>query len=171
MKHQILNTILLLLLMLTATQQVSAQAFDGSDDRKLTIGYLQWGSKPAVEVGYQFGLADAVSIGGHIDYMLGNLGDEYNDKLNGLEYLDVAIDCDVHAQDWLHMPMQTDVYGGVSASFAVLNCHVGYRYNLGEVVGLYASAGYNLCRTFNDNDLAQYIAHKWCLQAGITFSF
>ena len=58
-----IRLLLIIAVILFASQQVWAQAFDGADDHRLSAGYSQIGSLSGVELGYEEGFNDYFSWG------------------------------------------------------------------------------------------------------------
>uniref|UniRef100_A0AB33J7Q9 Outer membrane protein beta-barrel domain-containing protein n=2 Tax=unclassified Prevotella TaxID=2638335 RepID=A0AB33J7Q9_9BACT len=145
----------------------SAQAYDGDLDRKISAGYLHVDGRSGVELRYDLGMNDWLSVGmkGTMLFIGKSHSDAEPDFMDGV---DLSLPIDVHWDDALKLPSQLDFYTGVGVGFHVLDVHSGLRYSFSETFGVYAQAQYNVFRMLEHaRDFPSLYLHKAQLSVGL----
>ncbi len=147
-----------------------AQAFDGDDDFKLHVGYLNFGKQHGGEFGADYGISDYMSIG-----IAARVVEPYNDEYGNKNYvdgMDGIFTLKYHFQETLKLPSKLDFFVGAQASFfGSTGLNAGICYNFGEVVGIYARAERNLFEAWHmrlEDDFP--FKNSWGFSAGLTFN-
>lgn len=163
------KAVLPLLLLLLLPLNASAQAFDGEDDNKVSVGYINAVGCSGVTLGYDRGMNDYLSLGCYLSMV--EKGGKHDDS-GGLERCDLYFAGNYHFQELLKLPSPLDIYSGVSVGLRAVGVQGGVRYNFGEVVGIYAEARQNLLNTLKGSgDSANYYYKDFCFSVGFTFTF
>lgn len=159
-----------IILLLGISISASAQAYDGDLDRKISAGYLNVGGRSGVELCYDWGMSDWVSVGmkGSVLFIGKSESDDEPDFVNGV---DLSFPVDIHWDDALKLPSTIDFYTGVGIGSRVFDVHSGLRYSLNETFGLYAQAQYNILRTFERiTDFPSLYTRKIQVSVGLTIN-
>ena len=162
--------LLLFVALLQFPQLAHAQAYDGDDDRKLFLGYLNFGGRSGFEIGYDTGFSDEFSIALY-GSMIPKSGDDTYDVIRGY---DLGAQFNLHWVYILKLPSKLDIYMGPKISFTNGGIGAGVRYNFSENWGLYAYGQQNFFTIFDHNleDEGYSPYHnKFGISVGITFSF
>ena len=167
--HGLARLFAALLLAFCSATPLFAQAFDGSDDSKIYLGYTNVGGKHGCELGYDEGINDYLSYGARFT-ILANKVENNEEESRILDYSDFGFYFNFHWMEILKLPDQLDIYMGPMLSFKTASFQTGVRYNFSELFGLYASAQYNFFETFKPRRDADVFPHKFAFSAGITIS-
>lgn len=157
--------------------QLNAQAFDGLDDYKVFIGYMNLEGKSGLEVAYDYGLNDILSTGGYVKYALVDdieVSDDVKVKLDGLDKFDLGVFIRAHLSEPLSMSTKIDPYLGGELSLKVIGAHAGVKYNFGEVLGVYGQVTRSFSGFILDEENSDFIniyAKKTIISGGITLYF
>lgn len=172
MKHSVkryVTFLVLTLALLTLHQSAVAQAFDGDDDNKIYVGYLNAGGLSGAVVGYDKGVNDWLSIGFGASYLAKDKHDVDNDGVN--TRLDLMLTGNYHWQEILKLPMAVDVYSGLHVGLRTAGLQAGARYNFSETLGVFLEARQNLLTiSKSSNDRKCYYYKKFCFSVGLTFN-
>ncbi|MBK6346812.1 MAG: hypothetical protein IPN08_02425 [Bacteroidales bacterium] len=158
-----------------------AQAFDGSDDRKIFLGPTMVGDKSGIELQVDDGLSDLVSTGGKLIFLFikdaENL-DEFDRTASAFSKFDLALFLRFHFSEALKLSEKTDPYLGLDLSLKAIGAHIGFKYNFSETLGIYAQAGHAFSGSFwsatPDNSDSDFIVNRFAkrtnISLGLTFS-
>lgn len=161
--------------------QLHAQAYDGSDDRKIFIGAVQVGHDMGVEFQTDDGIGELISYGGKIIYLINKIPDgtdEFDRASFVFSNLDVSLYLRFHFSSVLELNEKIDPYLGLDVSLKTLGAHAGFKYNFSETVGVYAQVGRGFTGSFfgptadngTSDDFINRFAKKNNISVGITFN-
>lgn len=170
MKHYT-KRLSILMLLFTCALSIWAQAFDGDFDRKIVVGYLNYGGKSGGELGVDKGLNDYLSY--HITLRIVDSDPDWVDEKNFLNGCDAVLGINYHFQGICHLPSNFDFYAGPNISVrSHIGAEAGIRYNFGEVVGAYLQGYYNITKVlkFDDEDDSSPFDKKWGVSVGLNFN-
>ncbi|GAA4890162.1 OmpA family outer membrane protein [Flaviramulus aquimarinus] len=133
---------LILLLTILSVSLINAQAFIGKGDNKFQVGANIQDNGTGLNVSYDFGIGENISIGISSTYLLG-----VNDALknNTIDALDADFDnrFDVRARfnanlgNVINVDDNFDVYPGLSLGLKNFGGHLGARYFFTDGFGVY----------------------------------
>jgi len=123
---------------LLATFFVNSQAFTGSGDNKLYVGANFQEFATGVNVGYDIGLGENISVGINSAYAL--------DIPNGLDAdfldrFDIKARFNANLGSVVNLDDKFDVYPGLSLSLKNFGGHLGLRYFFSDGFGVYSEFG------------------------------
>ena len=162
-------------------EKIQAQAYDGSEDRKLFLGTTVVGDCFGIELQGDEGMSDLVSFGGKIICLFSKEAenmDEFDRAAHAFSNLDLSLYLRFHFSETLRLSEKTDPYIGLDFSLKSLGAHVGCKYNFGETLGVYAQAGYGFSGSFfaassatsDTEDFVNRFARKTSFAVGLTFN-
>lgn len=163
------------------TERSNAQAYDGSEDRKIFLGATMIGDCFGFELQGDEGMSDLVSYGGKVIFLFSreaeNL-DEYDRAAHAFSNLDLSMYLRFHFSEVMRLSEKTDPFLGLDFSLKALGAHAGYKYNFGETLGIYAQAGYSFSGSFfaatsdssEYDDFVNRFAKKTNFAVGLTFN-
>ena len=135
--------ILIIILFFLIQFQSKAQAYDGVIDKKVIAGYTLVGDKSGMELKYDIGLSDLVSIGvgiTHLFFATPTPADTPENIEYFIEKSDFGAFLNFHIFQKLISAPQVDLYAGPDITFKSLGIHAGIKYNFSERFGLYFQA-------------------------------
>ncbi len=158
---------LFLIIALVCVSFVNAQAFEGKGDQKFQIGANIQDEATGINVTYDYGLGENISIGISSSYALGidsNLNADFGDRF------DLKGRFNANLGSVLNIDENFDFYPGLSLSLKNFGGHVGARYFFSEGFGIYTEASFPLAKYSNDaNDIGYYIHNQFALNIGAVF--
>ena len=159
---------LFLIIALVCVSFVNAQAFEGKGDQKFQIGANIQDEATGINVTYDYGLGENISIGISSSYALGidsNLNADFGDRF------DLKGRFNANLGSVLNIDENFDFYPGLSLSLKNFGGHVGARYFFSEGFGIYTEASFPLAKYSNDaNDIGYYIHNQFALNIGAVFN-
>ncbi len=159
---------LFLIIALVFVSFVSAQAFEGKGDQKFQIGANIQDEATGINVSYDYGLGENISIGISSSYALGidsNLNADFGDRF------DLKGRFNANLGSVLNIDENFDFYPGLSLSLKNFGGHAGARYFFSEGFGIYTEASFPLAKYSNDaNDIGYYIHNQFALNIGAVFN-
>ncbi|WP_339752048.1 DUF6646 family protein [uncultured Winogradskyella sp.] len=159
---------LVLIMALISVSFVSAQAFDGKGDQKFQIGANFQDEATGINVSFDYGLGDNISIGVSSSYALGiddSFGADFGDRF------DLKARFNANLGNVLAIDENFDVYPGLSLSLKNFGGHIGARYFFSEGFGIFTEATFPLAKYSNDKtDIGYYIYNQFTLNIGATFN-
>lgn len=147
---------------------VNAQAYEGKGDQKFQIGANLQDGASGINVSYDYGLGENISVGISSSYALGinenssaNFGDRFDFKTRFNANLGNVINVDPNF----------DFYPGLSLSLKNFGGHVGARYFFTSGFGLYTEATFPLAKYDDNKTKISYKMHnQFALNIGATFN-
>ncbi|MFT5848514.1 DUF6646 family protein [Psychroserpens sp.] len=159
---------LFLVIALASISLVNAQAFEGKGDQKFQIGANIQDEATGINVTYDYGLGENISVGISSSYALG-----IDDRLNADfgDRFDIQGRFNANLGSVLNIDENFDFYPGLNLSLKNFGGHVGARYFFSEGFGIYTEATFPLAKYSNDkSDVGYYIHNQFALNIGAVFS-
>lgn len=152
-----------------------AQVYDGDLDSKIFLGYSTVGGSPAVDLKWEDGFGDYVSMGWCFQYLLTNSSKVYYDspKVDRfIERFEPGISFNGHFFQSLITEANVDIYTGIYISFKSLALQAGAKYNFSERFGIYAHVqqGFSNSAFGEGGDILNRYGKKLIISGGLTFS-
>ena len=159
---------LILLLSILSVSFVNAQAFKGSTDNKLQIGVNLQDAATGINVSYDYGLGENISVGISGAYALG-VREELNADFG--QRVDLTGRFNAHLGSVLNIDENFDLYPGLNLSLKNFGGHVGARYFFSDGIGIFTEAVFPIARYKNNiTDPADYIHNQFVVNIGAAFS-
>ncbi len=159
---------LILLLTILSVSLVHSQAFKGSMDNKLQIGANIQDGATGINLSYDYGLGENISVGVSSAYAL-----SINDAIDADfgDRFDIKGRFNAHLGSVLDIDDNFDLYPGLSLSLKNFGGHVGARYFFSEGFGVFTEAVFPIAK-YDANDLkpADYIHNQFVVNLGAVFS-
>lgn len=153
------------------SQKILAQSYDGAGDSKLFMGLAQIGTNTGVEISYDMGSNDLISMGGKATLLFNDTSEE---NVSGFEKFflnsDLSLFLRFHLSIPLNMSEKIDPYFGIDGSLKSIGAHAGVKYNFSETLGAYAQISRGFSKAFFGEQLQNKFANKTSLSAGITIN-
>lgn len=134
-----MKKILAILGFVLISQLSFAQAWNGSNDRKVQAGLNAWGFGSGITGTYDHGINNLLSIGAGANFYFGDNHNSSGFFLFGR--------LNAHLQDALKLSDKIDIYPGVDVGFHGngfgLGAHIGARYFFSQKFGVFAEIGNN----------------------------
>jgi len=158
---------ILLIIALVSVSLVNAQAFDGKGDQKFQVGANIQDEATGINVSYDYGLGDNISVGISSSYALGidsRLDADFGDRFDLKARFNANLGSVINIDD------NFDLYPGLSLSLKNFGGHVGARYFFSDGFGVYSEASFPLAKYSNDKaDVGYYIHNQFALNIGAVF--
>ncbi len=159
---------LIVLLSILSVSFANAQAFKGNTDNKLQIGANLQDAATGINVSFDYGLGENISVGISGAYALGvkeELDADFGDRF------DLKGRFNAHLGSVLNIDENFDFYPGLNLGLKNFGGHVGARYFFSEGFGLFAETVFPLAK-YDDNitNPAHYIHNQFTVNIGATFS-
>lgn len=158
---------LILLLTILSVSFANAQAFKGETDNKFQIGANFQDMATGINVSYDYGLGENISIGVSGAYALGikeGLDASFGDRF------DIKGRFNAHLGSVLNIDENFDLYPGLNLSLKNFGGHVGARYFFSDGFGIFAETVFPLARYKNNIVGAEYLHNQFVMNIGATFS-
>lgn len=162
-----MKNVILVIAILSSTL-VNAQAFSGEGDNKLQIGANLQDAASGINLSFDYGLGDNISVGVSSTYALGvkdAVDADFGDRI------DLKGRFNAHLGSILGIDDNFDLYPGLNISLKNFGGHLGARYFFSEGFGVFTEAVFPLAK-YNANDLkpAEYIHNQFVVNLGAVFS-
>lgn len=167
---------LILLLTILSFSAVNAQAYKGEGDNKFQVGANLQDNGTGINVSYDYGIGENISIGISSTYLLG-----VNDALqnNVIEDLDATFDnrFDIRARfnanlgNVINAGDNFDVYPGLSLGLKNFGGHLGARYFFTEGFGVYTELNVPFAKYKSESlTPAETLHNQFTVNLGATFN-
>lgn len=160
---------LFLIIALVFVSFVNAQAYEGKGDQKFQIGANIQDEATGINVSFDYGLGDNISVGVSSSYVLGGA--------SGIEDADFGDRFDLKARfnanlgSVINIDENFDFYPGLSLSLKNFGGHVGARYFFSPGFGIFTEATFPLAKYSNDEtEIGYYIHNQFALNIGAVFN-
>ncbi len=147
---------------------VNAQAFKGSTDNKLQIGANFQDLATGINISYDYGLGENISVGVTGAYAL-----SINNELDATfgDRVDLKGRFNAHLGSVLNIDENFDLYPGLNLGLKNFGGHVGARYFFSEGFGIFAETVFPLAKyKTNITNPADNIHNQFVFNIGATFS-
>ncbi len=127
----------LLLFTLLCIGLVNAQSFEGKGDQKFQIGGNFQDFASGINVSYDYGLGENISVGVSSTYALTIKDDNSIDADFG-DRFDIKVRFNANLGNVINIDENFDVYPGLSLSTKNFGGHLGFRYFFSDGFGVYS---------------------------------
>jgi len=133
---------LILLVTLLSVSLVSAQAYKGKDDNKFQVGLNLQDNGTGINVSYDYGIGENISIGLSSTYLLGVDDSLQNNQIEDLDAtfgdrFDVRARFNANLGNVINIDENFDLYPGLSLGLKNFGGHLGARYFFTDGFGVY----------------------------------
>lgn len=159
---------LFLFIALISFSLVSAQAFKGKGDQKFQVGLNLQDEATGINVSYDYGLGENISIGVSSTYALG-----IDDRLDAGfgDRFDIKGRFNANLGNVVNIDENFDLYPGLNISLKNFGGHVGARYFFTDGFGIFTEASFPLAKYSDDkSDISYYIHNQFALNIGASFN-
>ena len=159
---------LIWMIALISFTMVSSQAYKGKGDQKFQIGANIQEEATGINVTYDYGLGENISVGLSSSYALSidsRLDADFGDRF------DLKARFNANLGSVLNIDENFDFYPGLSLSLKNFGGHFGARYFFSEGFGIFTEAGFPIAK-YSDNkiDAGYYIHNQFVLNIGAVFN-
>lgn len=146
----------------------NSQAFTGAGDNKFQVGANLQDEATGINVSYDYGLGENISVGVSSTYSLG-----INDRLDADfgDRFDLKARFNANIGNVLNIDENFDLYPGLNLSLKNFGGHVGARYFFSDGFGIYTEANFPLAKYSDDkSEIGYYIHNQFTLNIGVSFN-
>ncbi len=159
---------LILLAVLLCASFVNAQAYKGSGDNKLQLGTSFQDNATGINISYDFGLGENISIGVSSSYALG-LNDTVSASFG--DRFDVKGRFNANLGNVINVDENFDVYPGLNLSLKNFGGHLGARYFFSDGFGLYTELNVPFAKYNTDTlDAGEKLFNQFTINLGASFN-
>ena len=158
----------LLIITLFAVSFANAQAFSGKGDQKLQVGANLQEHGSGINVAYDYGLGENISIGITSSYLLGvssGIDPDFIDRF------DLKARFNANIGNVLGVSENFDLYPGLNLSLKNFGGHIGARYFFTTGFGVYTEAAFPIAK-YNSDPLtpSEKLNNQFVLCLGASFN-
>ncbi|CAH8282960.1 hypothetical protein EV196_101513 [Mariniflexile fucanivorans] len=162
-----MRKIILLVTILSATLGYS-QAYTGTNDNKLQLGANFQNNATGVNISYDYGLGENISVGVSSSYALG-ISDEVSKNFG--DRFDLKARFNAHIGNVINVDENFDVYPGLNLSLKNFGGHLGMRYFFSDGFGLYTEFNVPFAKYNTDTlDPGEKLHNQFTLNIGAAFN-
>jgi len=159
---------LFFIIALVSVSFLNAQAFKGKGDQKFQVAANFQDEATGLNVTYDYGLGENISVGVSSTYALGidsRLDADFGDRF------DLEARFNAHLGNIINVDDNFDVYPGLNLSLKNFGGHVGARYFFSDGFGVFTEANFPLAKySDDDTQVSYYIHNQFTVNIGATFS-
>jgi hypothetical protein len=159
---------LVLIIALISFSLATSQAFKGKGDQKFQIGANLQDEATGINLSYDYGLGENISVGISSSYALSidsRLDADFGDRF------DLKGRFNANLGSVLNIDENFDFYPGLSLSLKNFGGHVGARYFFSEGFGIFTEAAFPIAKYSNDEtEIGYYIHNQFVLNIGAVFN-
>jgi len=156
---------IVLIVALLAFSFGNAQAFEGKGDQKFQVGVNLQDYATGINVSFDHGLGENISIGVSSSYSLG--GSSWIEDLDFGDRFDLKARFNANLGNVINLDENFDFYPGLNLSLKNFGGHVGARYFFSPGFGVFTEANFPLAKY--DKDSID-IHNQFTLNLGMTFN-
>ena len=175
-----MKKIIMITCMLTA-YLVNGQAFSGKGDQKFQVGVNFQSHATGLNLSYDYGLGENISVGISSSYALGVSGDLQDGVKDAFgntvvkkagfdDRFDLKGRFNANIGNVLNIDENFDLYPGLSFSLKNFGGHLGARYFFTSGFGLYTEAQFPIAKYKDNLTPAQEINNQFSLNVGAVFN-
>lgn len=162
-----MQKIILLLTILSVTL-CNSQAFTGINDNKLQLGANFQDNATGINISYDYGLGENISVGISSSYALG-LNDDISASFG--DRFDLKGRFNAHLGNVINVDDNFDVYPGLNLSFKNFGGHIGARYFFTSGFGVYTEFNVPFAKYNTDAlDAGEKLHNQFTLNLGASFN-
>lgn len=159
---------LFFIIAIVSVSLINAQAFKGKGDQKFQVAANFQDEATGLNLSYDYGLGENISVGVSSTYALGidsRLDADFGDRF------DIEARFNANLGNVINIDDNFDVYPGLNLSLKNFGGHVGARYFFTEGFGVFTEANFPLAKYSNDETkISYYIHNQFTMNIGMTFS-
>jgi outer membrane protein G len=161
---------LILIATILSVSLVNAQAFIGSGDNKLQIGTNLQDNATGINISYDFGLGENMSVGMSSSYALG-LNNAIENQVDFGDRFDFKVRFNANLGNIVNIDDNFDVYPGLNLSFKNFGGHLGMRYFFSDGFGVFTEFNVPFAKYNTDVlDAGEKLHNQFTLNLGASFS-
>ena len=167
---------LLLLLTILSASLVDAQAFIGKNDNKFQVGANFQNNGTGINISYDYGIGENISLGFSSTYLLGVSDGLTNNPIDALnadfgDRFDVRARFNANLGNVIKVDENFDVYPGLSLGLKNFGGHLGARYFFTDGFGIYTELNVPLAK-YKTGSLttAQTLHNQFTMNFGASFN-
>ncbi|WP_445731563.1 DUF6646 family protein [Mariniflexile sp.] len=159
----------ILLVTVLSASLLNAQAFKGNGDNKFQVGTSLQNNATGINVSYDFGIGQNMSIGISSSYALG-LNKDIESVVDVNDRFDVKARFSANLGNVINVDDNFDVYPGLSLSLKNFGGHLGMRYFFSEGFGVYTEFNVPLAKYNTDVlDAGEKLFNQFTVNLGVSF--
>ncbi|WP_298497441.1 DUF6646 family protein [uncultured Algibacter sp.] len=166
----------ILLLTMLSVSLVSAQAFKGKDDNKFQVGVNLQENGSGINLSYDYGIGENISIGLSTTYLLGVDEALKDNQINDLNAdfdnrFDLRARFNANLGNVINIDENFDLYPGLSLGLKNFGGHLGARYFFTDGFGIYTELNVPFAK-YKTEDLtpAETLHNQFTINFGATFN-
>ncbi|MGC1206210.1 MAG: DUF6646 family protein [Flavobacteriaceae bacterium] len=167
---------LILLLTILSVSFIDAQAFIGKNDNKFQVGANFQENGTGLNVSYDYGIGENISIGLSSTYLLGvndalknNMIDDLNASFDNR--FDVRARFNANLGNVINIDQNFDIYPGLSLGLKNFGGHLGARYFFTDGFGVYTELNVPLAKYKTGNlTAAETLHNQFTINFGASFN-
>jgi hypothetical protein len=152
---------------LLSVSLVNAQAFSGKGDKKLQVGANFQNNATGLNVSFDYGLGENISIGLSSTYALGVASDIDADFI---DRYDLKARFNANIGNVLKIDENFDLYPGLNIGLKNFGGHVGARYFFTTGFGVFTEAVFPIAKYSSDLTPAEEIDNQFSVNVGAVFN-
>jgi hypothetical protein len=152
---------------LLSVSLVNAQAFSGKGDKKLQVGANFQNNATGLNVSFDYGLGENISIGLSTTYALGVASDIDADFI---DRYDLKARFNANIGNVLKIDENFDLYPGLNIGLKNFGGHVGARYFFTTGFGVFTEAVFPIAKYSSDLTPAEEIDNQFSVNVGAVFN-
>lgn len=161
-----MKNIILILALLSATM-VNAQAFSGKGDKKLQVGANFQNNATGLNISFDYGLGENISIGLSSTYALGV---DSNIDADFIDRYDLKARFNANIGNVLKIDENFDLYPGLNIGLKNFGGHVGARYFFTTGFGVFTEAVFPIAKYSSNLTPAEEIDNQFSVNVGAVFN-
>ena len=159
---------LIVVLILLSVSFVNAQAYKGKGDNKFQVGASFQDNATGLNVSYDFGVGENISLGLSSTYALG-----IDDKINAdfTDRFDIKARFNANLGNVVNIDENFDIYPGLNFGLKNFGGHLGMRYFFTDGFGIFSELNAPIAK-YNSDTLtpAEKIHNQFTVSFGATFN-
>lgn len=167
---------LILLLTILSVSFIDAQAYIGKNDNKFQVGANFQENGTGLNISYDYGIGENISIGLSSTYLLGvndalknNIIDDLNASFDNR--FDVRARFNANLGNVINIDQNFDIYPGLSLGLKNFGGHLGARYFFTDGFGIYTELNVPLAKYKTENLTAPETLHnQFTINFGASFN-
>lgn len=162
-----MKNLLVILVTMFSISLVNAQAFSGKNDEKFQVGLNVQDNATGLNLSYDIGLGENISVGLSSTYALGvddKLDADFGDKF------DLRARFNANIGNVLNIDDNFDFYPGLSLGLKNFGGHVGARYFFSDGFGLYSEAQFPIAKYDDHLTAEEHLHNQFSLNIGAVFN-
>jgi len=160
----------LFVLAILSVSLMNGQAFEGKGDQKLQIGGNFQDFASGINVSYDYGIGQNISVGLSSTYALNVKNNNIFLDADFIDRFDIKLRFNANLGNVINIDDNFDVYPGLSLSTKNFGGHLGFRYLFSDGFGVYSEFNLPLAK-YDDTPLgAENIHNQFTVSLGAVFN-